>query len=110
MNNWKIAAYMHSSGISIRKWAKANNVCYNNIRDHILAGMTPDEACNYAQSRKGKHDTSAKHFIDGLNLCQYCKLKNLNYSTMLRRCKTMSVEEAVTLPINANKRRKGNGK
>lgn len=107
---WKVAAYMHSSGISVRKWAKQNNVCYFNIRDHILSGMTPDKACEYAKERTGKHDTNSKYFIDGVNLKQYCKMKNLNYNTIRQRCTKMSVLEAISRPLNYNKRRHEYGK
>ncbi|MBP5470980.1 MAG: hypothetical protein J6Z11_17255 [Candidatus Riflebacteria bacterium] len=104
MTNWKIAAYMHSSGISVRKWAIANNTSYHNIREHILAGMTPDEACEYAKSRRGRHDTKNKYYINGELLIDYCRKNNLHYNTISDRCrKGLTPEEAVTLPVKGRK-------
>lgn len=111
MNNWKTAAYMHSSGITVRKWALAHNVCYFNIREHILAGMTPDEACQYAQFRTGKHDTKTKYFVGNTPLIDYCRKNNLNYDTISSRCRRgISAESAVTMArtggFNARRYRK----
>ena len=95
-HTWKKAAYMHSSGITIRQWAILNNVSYFNIRNHILDGMTPDEACSYSKSRTGKHDTKNKYYVDGINLAEYCRRKNLKYSKILYWIlRGVPVEEAV---------------
>lgn len=97
-HTWKQAAYMHSSGITIRQWSILNNVCYFNIRQHILDGMSPDEACSYAQARTGKHDTKNKYYVDGVNLKEYCRRKKMAYSTVLKRIlKGISVEKAVRM-------------
>jgi hypothetical protein len=82
---WKQAAYMHSSGVSVRQWALSHNVNYFNIRQHILNGMSPDEACLYAQTRTGRHDTNNKHYINGINLAEYCRQYKLNYDKMLTK-------------------------
>lgn len=96
---WKQAAYMHSSGMSVRQWAIKNNVCYFNIREHILAGMEPDSACEYARVRKGKHDTKNKWYINGVNLAEYCRQNNLRYNMIIRRLKKMPIDEAVSKSI-----------
>lgn len=106
--SWKQAAYMHSSGITVRQWALSHNVCYFNIREHILAGMNPDEACLYAQSRTGKHDTKHVYFINGIPLIEYCRKNNLNYETISGRCrKGIPIEKAISMPRTGGYRAHG---
>jgi hypothetical protein len=88
--------YIRADGVSVRKWAKANNVCYKTIYDNIQRGYSVEDACTMAAKRRGRKDSHVKYFVGKRSLRFYCMQNGLNYRTVCRKIKNgMTINQAL---------------
>ena len=85
-----------STGESVSKWCRRNGVSYNKVWGRLEAGLTPDEAAEYALKGYKKGETNRKHFYKGKWVGDIFPRNSKAYSRILHRIqKGYTLEQAV---------------
>lgn len=101
---WRCAMWKMSDGKPVIEFCRETGACYQTIWYHINdKGLSVDDACKKALSRKGRKDNS-KFFVGNISLKDYCRKAEINYNTVYSKIlKGFSIENAVAYVVNRKK-------
>lgn len=103
-----VCMLMYDDKTSLRQYCLKNNLSYNIINKYIMEqDLSIQEAIEKYKKCKGRRDTKAVYFYDGMTLMQYCKKNNLCYPTIrgLIVDKNYTVESAIEHVLDVRKRK-----
>lgn len=103
-----VCMLMYDNKTSLRQYCLKNNLSYNIINKYIMEqDLSIPEAIEKYKKCKGRHDTKAVLFYDGMTLMQYCKKNGLSYPTIrgLVIDKNYTVESAIEHILEFRKRK-----
>lgn len=94
-----MTCFRMQSGETLRQYCLKNDICYSAIYYRIEEkGVMPDVAIKEYLPHKGRHDQSAKYFINGKKLTEYTggsKTKVYRRILWLMYAKKLSPKEAL---------------